>query len=99
MLSADNYAKVVINMNKYIIFPKYFIEYVVFTTLILTIMIVSVNGKFISYVPILSIYVFAGYRILPGLQVILNAISSIKKSEKSLNIIFKELYKNDLGTE
>lgn len=96
MLSADNYAKVVINMNKYIIFPKYFIEYVVFTTLILTIMIVSVNGKFISYVPILSIYVFAGYRILPGLQVILNAISSIKKSEKSLNIIFKELYKNDL---
>ena len=59
-------------------------------------MIVSVNGKFISYVPILSIYVFAGYRILPGLQVILNAISSIKKSEKSLNIIFKELYKNDL---
>ena len=95
MLSADNYAKVVINMNKYIIFPKYFIEYVVFTTLILTIMIVSINGKFISYVPILSIYVFAGYRILPGLQVILNAISSIRKSEKSLNIIYNELYKNN----
>ena len=41
MLSADDYAKVVINMNKYIIFPKYFIEYVVFTTLILIIMIVQ----------------------------------------------------------
>ena len=95
MLSADDHAKVVINMNKYIIFPKYFIEYVVFTTLILIIMIVSINGKFISYVPILSIYVFAGYRILPGLQVILNAISSIRKSEKSLNIIYNELYKNN----
>ena len=45
--------------------------------------------------PILSIYVFAGYRILPGLQVILNAISSIRKSEKSLNIIYNELYKNN----
>ena len=67
----------------------------VFTTLILIIMIVSINGKFISYVPILSIYVFAGYRILPGLQVILNAISSIRKSEKSLNIIYNELYKNN----
>ena len=95
MSSANEYAKVVINMNKYIIFPKYFIEYVVFTVLILTIMIVSANGKFISYVPILSIYVFAGYRILPGLQVILNAISSIRKSEKSLNIIHNELYKNN----
>ena len=65
MLSADNYAKVIYQHEQIYYFSKYFIEYVVFTTLILTIMIVSVNGKFISYVPILSIYVFAGYRILP----------------------------------
>ena len=48
---------------------------------------------------ILSIYVFTGYRILPGLQVILNAISSIRKSEKSLNIIYNELYKNNSEQE
>ena len=95
IINADKFANIQIEMNKYILFPKYFVEYLVFTTLILTIMIVSVNGKFINYLPLLSIYVFAGYRILPGLQLILNAISSIKKSEKSLNIIYNEYFKKN----
>ena len=50
------------------------------------------DSLFLQNLPILSIFIFAGYRILPGAQLIYSSISSIKKYQESLNIVIRDLY-------
>tara|TARA_B110000027_G_scaffold131234_1_gene155183 strand:- start:6359 stop:8137 length:1779 start_codon:yes stop_codon:yes gene_type:complete len=90
-----NYAKVHVKVLVYTIFPKYFIELLIMITIICSLLLVSNNSNLISNLPILSIYIFAGYRILPGMHVLYASFSSVKKSEESLNIIYKDLFQNE----
>tara|TARA_A100001015_G_scaffold316437_2_gene430700 strand:+ start:59 stop:1876 length:1818 start_codon:yes stop_codon:yes gene_type:complete len=90
-LVAYEYATIHTNVVKYIIFPKYFIEFLVLSSAITILVVTTSLSSFTSQLPIISIFIFAGYRMLPSLQVIYNAFSSVKKAEESLNIIFKDL--------
>ena len=92
-LVADEYAKIHTNIVKYVIFPKYFIEFLVLSTAISILLITTKFSSLISELPIISIFIFAGYRMLPSLQVIYNTFSAVKKAEESVNIIFEDLLK------
>ena len=88
------YAKIHTKVVVYTIFPKYFIEFVVLTLIVIILLIFNQNSVFLENLPLLSVFIFAGYRILPGAQLIYSSLSSIKKSEESLNIIFRDLLIN-----
>ncbi|MBD1167798.1 ABC transporter ATP-binding protein [Pelagibacterales bacterium SAG-MED06] len=70
--------------------PRYGIESLAFGGLLLAILYLMHSGdEFISVLPILSLYAFAGYRLLPALQVIYACISQLRFNIPALeNLIF-----------
>ena len=72
--------------------PRYFIEGITFGGMIILVLILMVRGKdFQTILPILTIYAFAGYRFIPSLQSIYRAITEIRFSESSLDLLSKDL--------
>ena len=86
------YAKIHVSVVIYTIFPKYIIEFIVLSLIVFILIYFNSDSLFLQNLPILSIFIFAGYRILPGAQLIYSSISSIKKSQESLNIVIRDLY-------
>lgn len=59
--------------------PRFFIEGVAFSGMILLILyLLKTRGEFFEIVPLLSLYAFAGYRLLPALQQIYAAITQLR---------------------
>ena len=74
--------------------PRYLIESVAFGGILLIILYsVYKFGSFNNSLPILSLYVFAGYRLMPALQQIYASASNITSSTPSLNKLYED-YKN-----
>jgi ABC-type multidrug transport system fused ATPase/permease subunit len=89
--SAHQYAKTQSISQIFIFTPRFILEGVAFGAAILIVILLINQGKsFTSIVPILSIYVFAGYRLIPSLQQIYAALSQLHFSKESLNILYKD---------
>ena len=72
--------------------PRYFIEALSFGGILLIILYtISKMGNFTNSIPIISIYAFAGYRLMPSLQQIYQAATVIKYSSPTINKIYDEL--------
>ena len=72
--------------------PRYFLEGIVFGGMLLLILFLMVyKGNFEDIVPIIALYSFAGYRLMPALQQIYNAKTQIRFSEPSLNNLHKDI--------
>lgn len=87
-----NYAKVHAYSQVLNIMPRYFLEIIAFGGILL-IIIISLKdlGDFKNILPIISLYVVAGYRLLPALQQIYAACTSISFLSPSLNKIYEDL--------
>ena len=90
--SSDNFAK---NLSKATIIsqlPRFFLEGFAFGGfLIIIITLMSLGKNFNEFLPILSVYVFAGYKILPSLQQIYNSSTLMRFSSPSLSLIHSDL--------
>ena len=72
--------------------PRYFVEAFSFGGLLLIILYtISNTGNFASSLPTISIYAFAGYRLMPSLQQIYQATTSIKFSSSSINKTYDDI--------
>lgn len=72
--------------------PRNFIEAIGFGGVIIFILIlVSKGKKFDDFIPIITLYVFAGYRLLPSLHNVYYAINQLNFSSQVLNSIHKNL--------
>lgn len=72
--------------------PKFFVEIVVFGGLLLILLyILSIKGNFLNSIPIISLYVFAAYRLLPAIQVIYRTLSQIRFIEPAVSKIYNDL--------
>ena len=69
--------------------PRHFIELIAFGGIVILIL-VTLEDKFLGLLPMITLFAFAGYRILPGLQQIYNAISQINFSNSNFNNLFDE---------
>jgi ABC-type bacteriocin/lantibiotic exporter with double-glycine peptidase domain len=69
--------------------PRHFIELIAFGGIVILIL-VTLEDKFLGLLPMITLFSFAGYRILPGLQQIYNAISQINFSNSNFNNLFDE---------
>ncbi|MCK5013480.1 MAG: ABC transporter ATP-binding protein [Candidatus Omnitrophica bacterium] len=78
---------------KYIIFqmPRYAFEILVFGgMLFIVIFIVVIQDNYQNVVPIIGLYAFAAYRLMPTLQQIYQDIANIRSSLFALNVVYQD---------
>tara|TARA_Y100000389_G_scaffold186339_1_gene206614 strand:- start:4153 stop:5937 length:1785 start_codon:yes stop_codon:yes gene_type:complete len=97
---AKNFAKVQANSQIIGQLPRHLFEAVAFGGLLLIILyLMKKNENFVSILPILSLYVFAGYRLMPALQQLYSALTSLRFANASINSVYEETQaKNNVET-
>lgn len=74
--------------------PRYAIEIIAFGgMLLLTLYIFSKTGIFSEAIPIIALYAFVGYRLLPAIQEIYQAAATLKFYSSGINSVYEE-FKN-----
>ena len=71
--------------------PRFFIEAVAFGGIMLLVLYLMKGSSISSILPIISLYVFAGYRLMPALQQIYSSFSKINVTGPSLDKIYGDL--------
>ena len=92
-------AKIFASNNSYALsieqVPRYILEAIAFGGIMLVMLyLMSQTGSFNSALPIISVYVFAGYRLMPALQMIYRSVTLITYSRPAVDGLvknFKEL--------
>ena len=78
--------------------PRFLFEALAFGgVLIVLIYTISISGNFVSAIPLISLFVFAGYRLLPASQMIYRAITQVRFVLPVLDAIHSDL--NDLSNK
>ena len=72
--------------------PRYALEAIAFGGILLVILyLMAKTGSFSNALPIISLYAFAGYRLMPALQQIYNSITSITFVTPSVNKLYDDI--------
>jgi ATP-binding cassette, subfamily B, bacterial PglK len=72
--------------------PRYFIEAIAFGGMIILILVLmSLGDNFISILPIIALYAFAGYRLIPSLQIIYGSFVLMRFMGPTLDVLYKDL--------
>ena len=72
--------------------PRFFLEAIAFGGILLIILFaLTKTGNFNSVIPILSLYILAGYRLLPALQQIYGSLTQLTFVGESLNKLYEDL--------
>ena len=71
--------------------PRFLIEILIFTLLVVLIYFLKNNNSLNDYLPLIGIYLIAGYKLLPALQAIATSYASIKGNQTSLQNIKEEI--------
>ena len=91
-IPAKNYAKNLALVQIISQLPRHFLEAIAFGSMIVISSVLVVNGKdFNNIIPILSLYVFAGYRLIPALQQIYSSLTQLNFSKPALYSLNKDL--------
>lgn len=89
--AAYNYAKSQSSAHIVAQLPKYFIEIIAFGGLLILILILlKTHGNIQTILPTLSLFAFAGYKLIPGINGIYNNLVALKFSESILEQLFNE---------
>jgi ATP-binding cassette, subfamily B, bacterial PglK len=71
--------------------PRYFIEMVAFTSMILVVLINILSGSELStFIPLLALYAFAVYRLIPSIQIIFSNIVLFRASTSYLTELIEK---------
>lgn len=80
--------------------PRFIIEIITFSgVLILILHLVNKNDNFLDILPILTLYIFTGYRLLPALQNIYSNITQLRLVGPSLEAIYNDLTNIKVSSE
>ena len=72
--------------------PRYFLEAIAFGGMLLIILFfMSATGDLSKVLPIIALYVFAGYRLMPAMQRIYISFSSLRYIDPALNSLYDDL--------
>lgn len=72
--------------------PRYAIETVAFGTVVLILVyFVAVDQDFSGIVPVLGLYAFAGYRLMPAVQQVFQAVTAVRFHSSALETVLKDL--------
>jgi ABC-type bacteriocin/lantibiotic exporter with double-glycine peptidase domain len=83
--------------------PKYALETVIFGGMLLIILyLIRAKNQFEEVIPLLALYAFAGYRLMPAFQRIFAGFTAIRYYLPVLNIIYNDITENrqqDMGKQ
>ena len=72
--------------------PRYFVEAVAFGGLIFFVLFSIGRSGFSESLPLISLYAFCGYKLMPAVQQIYNASSQIRFAEPSLAAVYDDFH-------
>jgi ATP-binding cassette, subfamily B, bacterial PglK len=91
-ISSKNNADYSIESASISILPRYFLEALVFGGIISILLYNILKGEQGNdIIPILSLYAFAGYRLMPALQQVYGGMTAVKYNMPALQLIIKDL--------
>jgi ABC-type multidrug transport system fused ATPase/permease subunit len=91
-LSAQTYAKTLALSQIISQLPRFFVEAIAFGGIIIVVLFLLKTSNEIALVlPIISLYVFAGYKLMPALQVIYNSYTSLRFARSGLKELHNEI--------
>lgn len=91
-ISAMTYARTQATSQVISQLPRFFLEAVAFGGLLLVILyLLAQSQSFTEALPIIALYAFAGYRLMPALQQIYSAFTQIRFAGPSLQMLHKDL--------
>lgn len=74
--------------------PRYFLEAIAFGGILVLILFMMMENKdFIDSIPIISLYIFAGYRLLPAIQNIYGSLTQLKFIGPSVDKLYHDIKK------
>lgn len=89
---AEIYAKGQATAQVIALLPRYALEAITFGGMLLVILYLMVkNGSFARVLPIVSLYAFTGYRLMPALQRIYQAFTQLRYVGSALDALNKDL--------
>ena len=92
--SSSTFARCVVSSDAIGVLPRYFMEAISFGGIILiTLYTITKTGNLFSSIPIISLYAFAGYRLMPCFQKIYDAITKLKFSSATIDKTYNDLKK------
>jgi len=72
--------------------PHYIMEIIAFGGIIILVLYLLATGRgFQKFLPLIGIYAFAAYRLMPSLQKIFISITNLRFSVNALNILYKDM--------
>lgn len=72
--------------------PRYALELITFGgILLITLYFLGLNKDFNNIIPIISLYAFAGYRLMPAMQKIFTAITQLRYIGPGLDTLYKDI--------
>jgi len=89
--SAKNFAITQANAQLIRLLPRFFLEAVAFGGILLVILyLMKKSGNFNNSLPLISLYVFAGYRLIPSIQQIYSSITQINYINSALKKLIED---------
>ena len=99
-IPAEIYAKSQATAQAISQMPRFALEAIAFGgMLLLMLSLMTRNGSFAAALPIISLYAFAGYRLMPALQQIYSASTQLRFAGSALNALHTELMSLNVSGE
>jgi ABC-type branched-subunit amino acid transport system ATPase component len=90
-IPARKYATYQTNAQLISLFPRLILEILSFGgMLILILFLLRNNNNFVDVLPVITLFAFAGYRLMPAIQQIYNSITQIKFVEPALDQLYTD---------
>jgi ATP-binding cassette, subfamily B, bacterial PglK len=95
----DNYSKSSLDYAKnqstnlvISLFPRHIMEVIVLGGMVAVVLYLLIStGGFQEFLPLLGLYAFATYRLVPGIQVIFAGVAQIRFNHKALDMLYKDM--------
>jgi len=90
--SAYNFARSMSSAHMTSLLPRFILEGIAFSgTMLILLYLISQKGSLNNALPIISVYVFAGYRLMPSMQQIYSSFTNLKYIGSSLDNLSDEI--------
>jgi ABC-type multidrug transport system fused ATPase/permease subunit len=89
---AEIYAKGLTKVQVIVQLPRFVLEAIAFGGMLLVILyLMAESGSFANALPVISLYAFAGYRLLPALQQIYGSLTQLRFAGPALDALHNDL--------
>ena len=90
--STETYARTLASAQVLAQIPRFILEAITFGGILLMLLfMMRQSGSFVNVLPIISLYIFAGYRLMPALQQIYSDFTTLTSSMPSLDALINDV--------